>query len=288
MYSILDDFDRYKRQTDSLGELLLQDVFFAERAKKLLSCGTFLTFDGEKLVGANFCRQRLCPQCQRRRSLRLYGQISQMVDFIGNYKWLHVVLSRPNCSSDNLSGEITALCKLSSKLFTSKRVKQAFKGVLRCIEVSYNPERDDYHPHLHCLVAVLPSYFTSRYYLRRDQLAQMWNKLGGGSVGCFVKRVNDTASAVAEVAKYCVKPFETGDLSQSQYLSAVTHIWSALHGRRLLQSFGVVREALHSLKIDLDSDVDTDILDVNHLENLRSFSWDSHHQKFKEVIYGKD
>ena len=55
------------------------------RADRVSQCGSYLDFgvlpDGtKKLVKANFCRDRLCPMCNWRRSLKLYSQVSQVMD----------------------------------------------------------------------------------------------------------------------------------------------------------------------------------------------------------------
>lgn len=51
------------------------------RADRVAQCGSEIEFgilqDGsKKLVKANFCRDRLCPMCNWRRSLKLYSQVS--------------------------------------------------------------------------------------------------------------------------------------------------------------------------------------------------------------------
>ena len=55
--------------------------------KSLKECGDTLVFvrneKGKKrLHGANFCRNRLCPMCNWRRSLKMYSQVSQITDKI--------------------------------------------------------------------------------------------------------------------------------------------------------------------------------------------------------------
>ena len=55
--------------------------------KSLAECGDTLAFlrdaSGKKrLHSANFCRNRLCPMCNWRRSLKMYSQVSQITDRI--------------------------------------------------------------------------------------------------------------------------------------------------------------------------------------------------------------
>ena len=40
--------------------------------------------------------------------------------------------------------------------------------IARKLEITYNKERDDYHPHFHVLITVNKSYFTDKdYYISR-------------------------------------------------------------------------------------------------------------------------
>ena len=63
-----------------------------ERIDRVISCGNYLEFrqgiksdgvlsDSVELHRANFCRDRLCPMCQWRRSRKMYAELMQ----IGKY-----------------------------------------------------------------------------------------------------------------------------------------------------------------------------------------------------------
>ena len=88
-----------------------------------------------------------------------------------------------------------------------------------------NPSYDTYHPHFHCILAVNPTYFDSRDYIKRDDWLAMWQKAiqdptitqvdvrkvkpkktknTGTGFGDIVSAA-DIVSAVCEVAKYTVK-----------------------------------------------------------------------------------
>ena len=74
------------------------------RADRVAQCGSEIEFgilqDGsKKLVKANFCRDRLCPMCNWRRSLKLYSQVSQVMDVLESegYCFLFLTLTLRNC-----------------------------------------------------------------------------------------------------------------------------------------------------------------------------------------------
>ena len=83
------------------------------RADRVSQCGSYLDFgilpDGtKKLVKANFCRDRLCPMCNWRRSLKLYSQVSQVMDILESegYCFLFLTLTLRNCPWDELPAAI--------------------------------------------------------------------------------------------------------------------------------------------------------------------------------------
>lgn len=274
--TIISELKRYKGMSVELASTLIYyDSILQDRAEKIMSCGNYVEIavddEGAKIATSSFCRQRICPSCQKRRSLRVASDILRIQNAMPDYEWLHIVLTVPNVIGDNLSKTVDELYKKSSELFRDKRIKQGFKGVLRALEVSYNNSReltslyddsesittidgDCWHPHLHCLVAVKKSYFTSRYYINKDLLMWKWVYYWGSDrlLQVNMSRVRDSG-AVAEVAKYCVKPLEftVPDWKRPQIIE---HLFSCLYGRRLLQTYGVVKETARAVKIDLNAD----------------------------------
>lgn len=57
-----------------------------DRAQLVADCGTYIgiqgTGEGAAIVEANFCKQRLCPACSWRRSIKIYGATSRILDYI--------------------------------------------------------------------------------------------------------------------------------------------------------------------------------------------------------------
>lgn len=193
----LNNIGYYKKLTDNIAKTLVfcataDDFIFGERASKLLDCGTELQLDDNgRVVFANFCRLRICPMCQRRRALRIASDFKKIMDKL-DCAWLHLVFTVPNCSASELSGVLDDMQIASSRFFRVDFVKKAFKGVARCTEVTYNVERNNYHPHFHCLVAVNKSYFTSRYYLRVEDIRKLWTALVNAQMfGKCIKKAVD-------------------------------------------------------------------------------------------------
>lgn len=280
--ALLGSFEEHKVYSALVASAMAELPEFSKREKSLQGCGTYLELDAEgRLAASNLCRERLCPMCQWRRSLRVYGQVQKILDRLqpDGYAYLHLVLTIPNCKGDDLRQQIRWLYWRSSSLFGDRlyrkgdqlgkkcHFKRAFCGVLRALEVTYNRERDDYHPHLHCLVAVRPSYFTGRDYYSRARLQTLWTGYSAPLYGLdpltlfqvYVARIREDErdNAVAEVAKYAVKPFHA-ELDLDGYKRVLPVLHHALHGCRLLQLYGCIADAARELRIDLDNDEESD------------------------------
>ena len=58
-----------------------------------------------------------------------------------------------------------------------KQFKKISKGYVRKTEITYNPERNDFHPHIHMLIAVESNYFKNpNLYVKQDDWLEIWKK----------------------------------------------------------------------------------------------------------------
>ncbi len=260
------EFIELKELNNKVVDLLQEDFLLSEKAEKINNCGDWLGFSpdnesGElKLVTASFCRERLCHTCQKRKSLKMYANTLKVVEYLKNtnIRYIHLVLTVPNCAGGTeLNKTVENLFKSFGKFYKYKECKAAFKGCLRCLEISYNDVEGNFHPHLHCLIAVKASYFNSRYYLTFDRLQSLWTKACKSerplqiSVGAIK---GDISKGVAEVCKYCVKPFDYDKLDRTSAHYVLTTLGVVLKGQRCIQKYGVIKEAFKALALDADED----------------------------------
>lgn len=316
--SILGKYESQKLNTYKVLELLGGDTVFNDfggdtedkRYMALLNCGTFLQFskmDSElkgsplyRLKGANFCRQRVCPMCQFRRAERTFVEASRVVSHLEEkgFRFLHMVLTIPNAETAlELVEGIKILFKGFSLLKLYKPIRGAFKGFLRCLEISYNYETDCFHPHLHVLVAVRKSYFNdSKAYVSFDLLSELWAKAvrkacSSSSIASYFDpsayevfsvhlgacRVGDH-SGVAEVCKYCVKPLNLEKGSELQNKRLLLTVWYTLKGKRFLQKYGVIAETWKLLGCS------DELEELQESETSTAcFSWDVRQMKYRRV-----
>lgn len=265
------------------------DFIDRKKSQRMRDCASFLLFskegDGMKLHKANFCRVRLCPVCAWRRSLKTFGQVSAIMDKLGDeYRYIFLTLTVKNVSGADLSSEIDKLGDGFRLMMKYKRVKQAVKGYFRSLEVTHNLDNDTYHPHIHVILAVKPSYFKSRYYIKNDEWSELWQRALGVNYSprTDIRAIKTSkANAVAEVSKYAVKAgdiicFDDWDLT----VDTVRVLDQALDHRRLTTYGGIFKEVHHDLHLDDNEDgdlthVEADKLaDRNDLETI-AYAWHS-------------
>ena len=87
------------------------------------------------------------------------------------------------------------------------------------------------------------------------------------------------SDSIAEVSKYCVKPFDFDALDWRTELLVYETLDIALHGRRMIQTYGVIRSIMRELKIDLESDeedvplVDSDTMTLQYNALTRRYEY---------------
>ena len=264
-----------KKQSLYLSDIY-SDMQLDQRCLRVRHCGDFLQFSASsgRLVHASFCRDRLCPMCNFRRSLKIYAHVSKMFDFLGEkYEYLFLTLTVRNCSIDDLAGTVDQLFRgwkyLTNK---NKRFKQSILGTIRVLEVTFNSSTQEWHPHLHCILAVPRRYFKSSDYISQDEFCHLWQKAIGidylpivhiqrFSSTCQSGSENrDIKKSISEVSKYIAKgsdylDFSDFDLSRHK----VESLLSGIAHRRLFSCSGVFREASKQLQL---SDIETgDLVD---------------------------
>lgn len=157
-----------------------------EIAQKLLSCGNRFLMARNKETGGlevaagYFCQKRLCALCAFRRSVKKFLNTSEIIaqPEYKNMQWIFITLTIRNCKGEDLKLTIERLLSAFAKMTDNKTTafRKSFKGWFRSLEVTYNEQRKDYHPHLHVLACVEKDYFRTKKYFSKDRLIQHWKK----------------------------------------------------------------------------------------------------------------
>lgn len=220
--------------------------------ERIKECNTFLfmvadkTMEKTKLHRSNNCDNRFCPICAWKKSRKNALKISVLMQYLREEErkdFVFLTLTAPNVKSDELDDEIKHYNKSFQRLMQRKEVKSAVKGYVRKLEVTYNKERDDYHPHFHVILAVNKSYFTdTKAYIARDRWLELWQKSTKNNLITQVDvrkvKATDNKKEVSEIAKYSAK--------DSDYLEdekVFDTFYKSLSGKRLIVYSGLFKDA---------------------------------------------
>lgn len=243
-----------------------------DRAQLVADCGTYIgiqdTGEGAAIVEANFCKQRLCPSCSWRRSIKIYGATSRILDYIdqaqgGAVKYLFLTLTVRNVPLPRLSQTIDQMSEAYNRLRNNRAWKRRVLGAMRTLEVTINPETHEAHPHYHLILAVPRSYATKgdKLYWTHADWQRAWQQAARLDYApqVSIERVRGRKAGVAEVSKYMAK--DTDYLIDSQQAQMgteeaealtdylVSQLTQHLKGRQLVSYTGLLRQAQQALRI---------------------------------------
>lgn len=262
---------------------------------RIVDCGSYLEYrmyletNEKRLNRSNFCKVRLCPMCSWRRSLKIFGQTSKVMNKAleeKEYRFLFLTLTCKNIEGEDLSNQIDDLFFAFRKMIRRKIFNQAVKGWFRALEVTHNLDEtsdnyDTYHPHFHMVLMVNKSYFDDgKLYISHEEWVKLWKSCMSVDYEPFVNiKAFKTGSkleiekSVAEVAKYTVKDEdliikdENGQVDEDLTDDAVFILDKALANRRLVAFGGKLREIQQKLKLD---DLENgDLINTDNEEKLR-------------------
>lgn len=195
--------------------------------ERVYQCAEVLKFieqqDGtKKLYQSYFCKNKLCPICNWRRSMKYAYQAELIVnEAMKRYpkgRFLFLTLTIKNVGGQELNKTVSEMGRGFNRLMKYKKVDKNILGYLRATEVTYSNEHENYHPHLHVLLFVKSTYFARKDdYLTQEEWTNLWAKAMKLSYTPVVDiriikahKSRSLKSAIIETAKYPVKPFDVG------------------------------------------------------------------------------
>jgi len=244
---------------------LMQEVLGEKQLRRYNECAIYLKYavvkdlEGnfvEKLVAANFCKNRWCNICNWRRSLKyrtiLNNRILKIKDEY-NAKFIFITFTIKNTYYKNLKDDLKLILKSFSRLFKYLlRKNRGILGYVRSLEFTIQKSDIEYiNLHIHVLVAVTTSYFNKNYnlYLNQREWSRLWQKYLGVNytpvvdVRVVKKRKKSDYSVeelvVFEVIKYVLKDTDILRLQKEKRLDIFKELYQSFKNVRNLGFGGV-------------------------------------------------
>lgn len=169
------------------------------------------------------CGQRICAHCSRQRSQELITNTEAIC--VGKTNLRYIVFSERNCK-DLVQGR-KLLWKAFTRLRRSVRWDLRVDGCIVVEEITYNAEKDTYHPHLNVLY--------EGEYIPFEELRQMWWKATEGR-GRTAHIQKADAGTIKELLKYITKIADFIGHS-----AALDKFLLAIKGARMVRTYGTFR-----------------------------------------------
>lgn len=251
--------------------------------KDICECGNYVEYITDilekkyKLYRAFFCKNRFCPMCSWRKSLKDSLLISILMKYIEtelNYEFVFLTLTVKNIKGDELNDKIKEMNKAFDKMLRRKEIKNLTEGFIRKLEITYQKEKfitkelyekkydyykkrnlkigdlepnfDTFHPHFHCVIAVKKQNRNTR--INQKRWKELWQEsMKDKSITQIrvddIKKKSDNKE-VFEVAKYSAK--------DADYLvneNVFNYFYKALKGKQLITFSGCFKDALILYKL---------------------------------------
>lgn len=261
-----------RKENELVKDYFINKYIYVKDCSSYLEFKEVLSSDEKKLklVGARFCRVRLCPMCTWRRTKKIFAQVSKIIQEINKEKereYIFLTLTCRNVSGEDLREQIKDLLKSFNNMFRNNaKVKKMCLGYFRGLEVTRN-DNGTYHPHIHCIICVNKSYFKSRDYIKQKTWVDIWQhylKVDYKPV-VHVKKFKDSHNykMVAELTKYTVKASDIFLENEEETDNNVLIIHSALHRVRLVGMGGLFKEYHKKLNLEDAEGENADLVSID-------------------------
>lgn len=177
-------------------------------------------------VVPDYCHDRFCVPCggSRRATIRrnLEANLSRQP---------HRMLTLTVRSADEPLAELvrrlyTAFRRLRQRALWKERVR----GGVAFLEITYNPDRRSWHPHLHAIL--------EGGYIDLQLLIREWLSCTGDSHNVKINRIRSRTETILYVTKYATKPLPSVVIHQPDALDEAIRM---LHARRTVLCLGTWR-----------------------------------------------
>jgi len=248
----LEKWYQKRAKRDIIGKKMISAGYKA-RGWAILKCGNRMAVEVCENCGrhnvrsTNLCRDKLCPVCRWRLSLRRYAEMVQTCDIMRasapDLRYKFMTLTVKNCAPEDLDSTLRAMASAWNRITQRKFFKQAVEGTARSVEITYNKKTGEVHPHYHVIIALHPTCTAAETEGLRN-LSQMWQRALKVTYGPIVdvrdiedKGITDISAAVCETFKYAVKDKTLEDMP----LKAFSAMVAGINGKRMTSFSGIFK-----------------------------------------------
>lgn len=203
------------------------------------------------------CKSRFCPACRKQRQFRWIRTITHALKHLPTAPWKLITLTQRH-TNEPLKQQLDKLRKSFRRLRQTGFWKKHVQWGIAVLEVSYNGETNQWHPHLHLLAPC--------GYIDYTELRKCWLKATGDSHILDVKQVRNANHAVSYLAKYLGKPPSAAIFHDPKRLN---DYYLALSHAKMLLPFGQFPDGAKAPKPERSA---TNWIQIGRLSELLSLA----------------
>lgn len=301
-----------KTQNSEIAEIMTALNIPESKRHKFWTCAEVLLFaisanNDMKLKNAWFCKDKLCPICQWRRSLKLGFWNKAIIKKAStdleacDGRYVFLTLTVKNCRGEDLKDTIKMIHKGFDKMFRRAVLKKYCLGFIRSLEVTYNEQTREFHPHLHVLMLMRGSYFGYKTvsgkrkltgFLSQSDYIDYWQRacdldykpsVDIRSVKRRKGRGNTLEKAVLEISKYAFKPIDIKNLSDFDKRYVISSLIKGLARVRQVGYGGLFKKIYKELSVDEENLIN--IMDSEDTFVPERFSFAAYGYKTKKYYW---
>lgn len=194
-------FRKHKSAVEQLDRWLIERCNDEALKNRILSCGSDAWVDqspstGRFRVRCKRCLYRACPLCRIRWALATREKIESVLAEVEprRRKLLTLTLKSSNAP---LRDQIEHLWSAHRRLRHRKLWRDAVRGCIAVLEITWNNDRKQWHPHLHCLI--------DSDYIDQRALSKAWLSVTFTSKIVDIRAVRSFEKASTYLTKYLTK-----------------------------------------------------------------------------------
>jgi len=257
------------------------------------------------------CRDLVCPTAARAKARRhlhtMTAAIENYLDQNPGMQGVMVTLTLKNCTSAKLPATVNKVIRAAGELMQRRAIKRAWLAWVRSLELTRNPDTDEWHVHAHlCVFVEREKYFRrgSPLFITVQMLRAMWRKQLKADYdpvvdirpmrGVTSPLGDEGRKSLCEILKYVLKPgtlvvkrfgrpvlvgadtlelYDPGDGQGPRWMDCVPlrAVCDALRGRRLIACSRNLQADTDDLDFTDDPDADAKLAMAEHIEGLGRF-----------------
>lgn len=196
---------------------------------------------GKTRLVAPACKLRFCPRCATIHARRTKARLSCWAESVNTDRTnrLRMVTLTQRSSPAPLKDQLHHLYAAYRRLRQRAVWKKATVGAIAVLQVTFNPQTQQWHPHLHVV--------HHGRYIDYRVLRQAWKRVTHGSEIVDIREIHDASRAADYVARYVSRPLDDDPTIPPPRLLEFV---AAIKGKRMLIASGKAPLILPELEPD--------------------------------------